>query len=140
MIDIQLLNDKAKVPTRSTTGAAAFDLYATEDILIIPGTSEVVPTGIAMKIPEGWFGLLTHRSSMAFRGDCIASLGIIDSDFTAEVKIKMFNLGAEGIHIKAGERVAQIAFIESYQGTQLKVVEQLPSTKRGAGGFGSTGK
>ena len=140
MIDIQLLNDKAKVPTRSTTGAAAFDLYATEDILIIPGTSEVVPTGIAMKIPEGWFGLLTHRSSMAFRGDCIASLGVIDADYRGEVKVKMFNLGAEGIYIKVGDRVGQIAFIESYQGTSLNVVEQLPNTTRGTLGFGSTGE
>ena len=140
MIDIQLLSERAQVPTRSTSGAAAFDLYSTEDVLLIPGTSEVVPTGVAMRIPEGWFGLLTHRSSMAFKGDTIASLGIIDADYRGEVKIKMFNLGAEGIHIKVGDRVGQIAFIESYQGTQLKVVEQLPDTTRGTLGFGSSGK
>ena len=123
MIDIQLLNERAQVPTRSTSGAAAFDLYSTEDVLIIPGRSEVVPTGVAMRIPEGWFGLLTHRSSMAFRGDTIASLGIIDHCFTEEIKIKLFNLGADGIYIKIGDKVGEIIFSECFSGGGLNQIK-----------------
>lgn len=123
MIDIQLLNERAQVPTRSTSGAAAFDLYATEDILIIPGTSEVVPTGVAMRIPEGWFGLLTHRSSMAFKGDTIASLGIIDHCFTEEIKIKLFNLGVGGIYIKIGDKVGEVVFSECFSGGGLNQIK-----------------
>jgi dUTP pyrophosphatase len=123
LIDIQLLNERAQVPTRSTSGAAAFDLYSTEDVLIIPGRSEVVPTGVAMRIPEGWFGLLTHRSSMAFRGDTIASLGIIDHCFTEEIKIKLFNLGADGIYIKIGDKVGEIIFSECFSGGGLNQIK-----------------
>lgn len=139
MINIKLLNEDAKIPTRATNGSAAFDLYSTEDILIIPETSEIVSTGIALEIPQGWFGLLSHRSSLAFKLDCVASLGFIDADYRGEVKIKLFNHGYEGVQIKKGDRVAQIAFIQSYQGSDIHVVSELTDTHRGEGGFGSTG-
>ena len=139
MIKVQLLTPESIAPTRATAGAGAFDLYSLEDHLILPVSSAVVGTGIALEIPPGWMGILSHRSSLAFKLNCVASLGLIDADFRGEVKVKLFNLGNDGVHIKAGDRIAQIAFIESYQGDQLEIVESLTSTKRGAGGMGSTG-
>lgn len=123
MINIKLLSEDAKVPTRATNGSAAFDLYSTEDVLIIPGMGEVVPTGVTMIIPEGWFGLLTHKSSMAFRGDTIASLRIIDHCFTEEIKMKLFNLGTDGIHIKVGDKVGEIVFSECFSGGGLSQIK-----------------
>ena len=140
MIKVKHLTESARTPTRATSGAGAFDLYASEDTLILPVSSAVIGTGIALEIPPGWMGLMSHRSSMAFKLDCIASLGYVDADFRGEVKVKLFNLGNDGVYIKAGDRIAQIAFIETYQGNQLELVEDLTSTKRNVGGMGSTGK
>lgn len=139
MIKVQLLNDKARVPTVATEYSAGWDLYACEDCLITPGCEAIISTGIALDIPVGYFGLLTHRSSIAFKGDTVASLGIIDADYRGEVKVKLFHLGFSGLHIKAGDRVAQIVFIP-YSAAGLEVVDSFGSTKRGLGGFGSTGE
>lgn len=139
MIKVKHLTATARTPTRATSGAGAFDLYASEDALILPVSSAVIGTGIALEIPVGWMGVLSHRSSMAFKLDCIASLGFIDADYRGEVKVKLFNLGNDGVHIKAGDRIAQIAFIETYQGNQLGLVEGLTETRRGTSGLGSTG-
>ena len=75
-MNIKLLHPDAVVPTRGTSSSAGWDLYAIEDTIIYPGDNAVIPTGIAIEIPNGWFGLLTHRSSLAFKVDTIASLGI----------------------------------------------------------------
>lgn len=136
---VKLMNERAIVPTVATAYSAGVDLYSPEDVLIPPGFSEVVATGIAVELPPGFFGLLTHRSSLAFKGDTIASLGIIDNDYTGEVKIKLFHLGTTGLQIKRGDRVAQLVVIP-YSQVMVEVVDELKQTDRGAGGFGSTGK
>ena len=138
-IKVMKLNEKAIIPTKGSMWAGAYDLYSTEDVLIIPGMSEVIGTGIAFGIDKGWLGLLTHRSSMAFKADSVASLGIIDSDYVGEIKVKMFNLGNDGVHIKKGDRFAQIAFIPHYT-SDLVEVDKLEETIRGTGGMGSTGR
>lgn len=134
---VKLLSESAEVPTRGTKGSAGWDLYSIEDVLIPPQMSDVVPTGIAIQIPPGKFGLLTHRSSLAFTFDATASLGVIDSDYRGEVKIKLFNHGTEGLYIKAGDRVAQLLILNLHNSC-LTVVDKLSDTDR-AGGFGSTG-
>lgn len=138
MIKVKLLSPDAKVPTRATQGSAGYDLYSAEDVIIPARSCEVISTSIAFGIPLGWYGMLTHRSSMAFKLDCVASLGILDQDFVDEVKIKMFNHGDDAIFIKAGDRVAQVVFMECLNGGQIEVVEELQRTTR-SGGFGSSG-
>lgn len=141
MIRVKLLHEKAKAPTKATPGSAGWDIYAIEDTVIPPGFSEILNTGIAMEIPKGWVGMLSHRSSLAFKLDTIVSMGIIDQDFTGEIKIKLFNLGLEeGLYIKAGDRVAQIVVVPSYAQENIMIVEELSKTERGEGGFGHTGK
>jgi dUTP pyrophosphatase len=137
IFNVQLLTKASKLPTKGTSGSAGWDLYATKDHLIVPGATEVINTGVAVSIPEGWCGLLTHRSSLAFRLDTTASLGVIDSDFRGEIKVKLFNHGTDGLRIKAGDKFAQMVIVP-YCG-QMRVVDTLDNTDRGAAGFGSTG-
>ena len=137
-MNIKLLHPDAVVPTRGTSSSAGLDLYAIEDTIIYPGDNAVIPTGIAIEIPNGWFGLLTHRSSLAFKVDTIASLGIIDSDYRGEIKGKVFNLGKLPVSIKKGSRFAQIVFHQHLWFSNFKIVDELSTTKR-EGGMGSTG-
>jgi len=139
MVKVTKLNEDSIVPTKGSMWAGAYDLYSTEDILILPGMSEVIGTGVALEIDRGWLGVLTHRSSMAFKLDCVSSLGYIDSDYRGELKVKIFNHGIDGVHLKKGDRFAQIAFVPHYAG-DLVEVDSLSETIRGAGGFGSTGR
>lgn len=139
MIKVKLLSPAAKVPTRATTCSAGYDIYAVEDTIVPARSSEVIGTGVAFGIPMGWYGMLTHRSSMAFKLDCVASLGVLDQDFVDEVKIKLFNHGDDAVFIKAGDRIAQVVFMECLQGSQIEIVEELKRTTR-SGGLGSTGK
>ena len=139
MVKATKLSEGAVIPTKGSMWAGAYDLYSTEDVLILPGMSEVIGTGVAFEIDRGWLGLLSHRSSMAFKLECMASLGIIDSDYRGEIKVKMFNHGVDGVHLKRGDRFAQITFIPHYAG-DLMEVESLTETIRGAGGMGSTGR
>ena len=109
-----------------------------EDTLIIPGASEVIPLGLAVDVGRGNFGLLTHRSSFGFKLDTISSFGVIDADYTNEVKVKLFNLGADGVHIKKGDRVAQLLVVPVDM-RSVEVVEELEETTR-KGGLGWSGK
>lgn len=141
MIKWKRVSPDAVAPVVSTDGSGAIDLYSTEDVLIIPGFSEVVPLGVAFEIPRGWVGFLTHRSSMAFKLDCVASFGVIDSDYRGEVKAKLYNIGTEGVYIKKGDKVCQICVVPHYTySTYLEEVDELGETERGTGGFGSTGE
>jgi dUTP pyrophosphatase len=125
----------------SRKGDAGIDLIAMADTIINKKESEVVSTGICVEIPKGYFGLVTHRSSIAFKLDCICSLGIIDPSYRGEVKLKFFNLGTEAIFLKAGSRVAQLILVPySESASIINIVDELSSTARGANGFGSTGQ
>jgi len=135
---VKLIHPDAIIPTRATPWSAGWDLYAVEDTLIIPGASEVIPLGIAVDVGRGNFGLLTHRSSFGFKLDTISSFGVIDADYTNEVKVKLFNLGADGVHIKKGDRVAQLLVVPVDM-RSVEVVEELEETTR-KGGLGWSGK
>ena len=135
---VKLIHPDATIPTRATPWSAGWDLYAVEDTLIIPGASEVIPLGLAVDVGRGNFGLLTHRSSFGFKLDTIASFGVIDADYTNEVKVKLFNLGADGVHIKKGDRVAQLLVVPVDM-RSVEVVEELEETTR-KGGLGWSGK
>ena len=135
---VKLLHPLALAPARGTEGSAGYDLYSVEDVLIKPGQSEVVSTGISVEIPPGKFGLLTHRSSLAFKWSTIASLGVIDSDYRGEVKILLFNLGMEEVRFERGDKVAQLLILNHHKGAVI-VSKGLSETVRGEGGFGSTG-
>lgn len=134
------LRPSAIIPTRKTEGAAAFDLCVdiVGTLLLRPGSVFKIPTGIAMEMPTGLMGLIRPRSSWAVRGfDTIRPP--IDADYRGEIHIIAVNVGNEELLIRSGDRIAQLCL--SVVLTPLAMeVDKLTETKRGEGGFGSTGQ
>lgn len=133
---------RAVVPARSTAGAAGYDMCACLEVpvTIYPGETVMIPTGIAMEIPLGVAGLIFPRSGMATkRGLAPANkVAVIDPDYRGEIFIALLNHGKVHQVIQPGDRIAQMLFVP-YFAPELEEVEVLTDTKRGAGGFGSTG-
>ena len=132
------LSDKAKTPTKGTTFSAGYDLFAPEDTFINANSRKIVPTDIAMSIPQNHFGLIAARSSRAVNSVDTGG-GIIDSDFCGNIGVILVNNNPSPLFIKQGEKLAQLLLIPIYQGT-LTEVDVLPPTERGDKGWGSTGK
>lgn len=129
-------------PKIQTSGAAGLDLFNNEkEIRILEeGKSIVISTGFYVEIPEGYVGLVFARSSLGFKFDCTLanSVGVIDSDYRGEVKVKIYNHSDKPKMIEPNERVAQIVVVPCFN--QFTQVDELNETDRGSNGFGSTGK
>lgn len=132
------LDSRATLPTRAHVHDAGLDLYLLEDSEILPLQGAILRTGIAMAVPERHVGLVRDRSSMAKRGLKTAG-GVIDSGYRGEIQIVLRNLTQESVHLKSGERIAQLLILPIVTPAVLEVKE-LDSTSRGEGGFGSTGR
>jgi len=132
------------LPAYETPGSAGMDLRAAveEDtpLEIAPGGRFAVPTGLIMQIPQGFEGQVRPRSGLALKSGitCLNTPGTIDSDYRGEVKIILANLGTEPFTVSRGMRVAQLVIAPVVQ-ARISVHDSLSETKRGAGGFGSTG-
>lgn len=141
-IEIKKLNEKAIIPTYGTEFSAGADIYALldEPVTIAPGETVFIHTGIAIAIPEGLVGLNFARSGMAAkRGLAPANkVGVIDCDYRGEVMVALHNHGKEPQTVEHGDRVAQMVFVPYYAADFVEV-DELDSTVRGEGGFGSTG-
>lgn len=132
------------LPYFATKGAAAMDLHACMDepMTLAPGAREMIPTGLAVAIPDGHVGVIAIRSSMgAKHGINMAnSIGVIDSDYRGPLNVCVVNLTRDAPYtVEPGDRIAQLMILPVVQPT-LRLVEELPATERGQGGFGSTGK
>lgn len=162
-IKFKKLSEDATTPTRGSSYAAGWDLYSTHSAEIKGGTTELIHTGIAVEIPEGYFGAIYARSGLATKhglapANCV---GIIDSDYRGEVIVALHNNNSPakleqiqvtedayktGLQynfsnvkeISKGERIAQL-IIQKFEAISLIEVEELSDTDRGEGGFGSTG-
>ena len=136
-----IINYIGNKPHHGSAGAAGNDLISQFDEFIHPGETKLIKTGTAMSVPEGHFGMLVPRSSICNkRGLVMAnSCGIIDSDYRGEIMVPYRNLGKEPVHLKEGERIAQILIIPVVV-PDFQLVTELEDTDRGEGGFGSTGK
>jgi dUTP pyrophosphatase len=122
-------------------GDAGYDLFAIEDYRVAPGQRVLAETGLHLELPDGHVGLVKDRSSVAAAG-LHTLAGVIDSAYRGELKILLVNLSAEGFDIRAGQKIAQLLVVPVY-GEAVEFVdslEDLTSTVRGAGGFGSTGE
>ena len=137
-IKVQRLSKYGRVPTKINDSDAGWDVYAAEDAIIDPSQNELVSTDIAMAIPEGYVGLIWDRSGMAAKKGIHRFAGVIDSGYRGEIKVCLWNSSEEHCIINKGERIAQILF-QQVPSFSLKEVENLDETKRGEGGFGSTG-
>jgi dUTP pyrophosphatase len=132
------------LPAYETAGAAGMDLRAAvpqdEPLTLSPGARFAVPTGLAFALPQGFEGQVRPRSGLAAKQGvtCLNTPGTIDADYRGEVKVILINLGAEDVHIRRGDRIAQLVIAPVVQAAWAEV-ESLDETARGAGGFGSTG-
>jgi dUTP pyrophosphatase len=138
---IRRLDADLPLPSYARAGDAGLDLLASVDATLEPGERAAVPTGIAIEIPEGFAGFVHARSGRALReGLALANApGLIDSGYRGEVKVIVVNLDPhEPIHIKRGEKIAQLV-VQPVASSILIESEELATTERGEGGFGSTG-
>jgi len=138
-IKVQRLSKYGRVPTKINDSDAGWDIYASEDAIIDPSKSQLVSTDMAMAIPEGYVGLIWDRSGMAAKRGVHRFAGVIDSGYRGEIKVCLWNSSNEHCIINKGERMAQILF-QPVPPLILKEVQNLDTTERGAGGFGSSGK
>lgn len=142
-IKVKKLNPGATVPTMGSKFAAGADLYSAEDadVVIEPGETKFIGTGLAMEIPEGYVGLVYARSGLACkRGLAPANkVGVVDSDYRGEIKVALHNHGKEAQTVEKGERIAQMV-IAPYLSVNYEEADALSETERGEGGFGSTGR
>lgn len=141
---IKKLHQKAVVPHYATEGSAGLDLtvISDNDTIVIPYKSTMLcRTGLSFEIPKGYVGLIYIRSSIGSKLDLVLSnqVGVIDSDYRGEVMIPLRNLGRGARVINSGTRIAQMIITPINQ-VGIEVVKELSETKRGDGGFGSTGK
>ena len=139
-IKIKKLDPKAVIPTRGSDAAAGVDLHAPKALVIHPNSNGVVSTGLAIEIPDGYFGAIFARSGMATRkglrpANCV---GVIDSDYRGEIKVVLHNDSDIIRPVQEGDRVAQLVILP-YEPIEFDEVDELNDTDRGIGGFGSTG-
>jgi len=142
-VKVKKLDQRAVLPTYGSAGAAGADLYALTDgdVTIGAGETRLIGTGLALEIPTGYVGLIYARSGLATkRGLAPANkVGVIDSDYRGELKVALYNQSGAPQTIAAGERIAQLV-IAPYLTADYEEADELTDSKRGAGGFGSTGK
>ena len=141
-IRVKILRQGAKLPTYGSAEAAGADLYACleDPVIIAPGTTAFIPTGIALEVPRGCAGLIYARSGLACkRGLAPANkVGVVDSDYRGEILVALHNHGQAEQRVETGERIAQFV-ITPVLTPDYTVSEELTDTARNAGGFGSTG-
>ena len=140
---IKKLDSAVKIPSYKTTGASGMDLMAFIDkpIKILPKSSSLIPTGFSIAFSEDYEIQIRPRSGLAPKNSItvLNTPGTIDSDYRGEIKIILFNHGKEEFIIKNNDRIAQMVLAPVHK-IDFEEVEDLPSSLRGKGGFGSTGK
>ena len=137
-VKVKLLHPDAKMPFYGSEYAAGFDLYSIEQAVIQPGETVVVRTGVSMEIEEGYCWQFWDRSGLGAKG--ITKFGgLIDSDYRGEFKIVLHNSTSLPYAIEKGDRIIQVVPVPIVR-TEFEQVDELSETKRGEGGFHSTGK
>jgi dUTP pyrophosphatase len=139
-VQFKKLHPEAQLPTYGTEEAAGADVRAVKDIVLMPGASGLIPTGLGCVIPPGWEIQARPRSGLAFKHavTVLNSPGTIDSDYAGELGILLINHGNEPFVIAPGDRIAQIVLAPVWQ-ADFEWTDASRDTERGAGGFGSTG-
>ena len=142
-VKFQKLHPNAQIPRYGSEFSAGADLCALADepILIPPGETAMIPTGLAMEIPEGYAGLIFARSGLACKSGLAPAnkVGVVDADYRGEIKVALLNHSHQERTVLPGERIAQLV-ITPFLTALFEECEELSSTQRGEGGFGSTGK
>ncbi len=140
-IPIKKLDEKAIVPENAYHGDAGVDLHALEDVVLQPFERALIPTGLAMAIPEGYAGFVLPRSGAAIKKglSLVNSPGLIDSNYRGDIGVIAINLDAKNaIEIEPGDRIAQLVIMK-VENVNFHMADELDETERAAGGFGSSG-
>ena len=141
-VRIRRLHPSVPLPAYQTSGAAGFDLAASEDVAIAPGAVALVPTGLVIQVPDGYFLGIFARSSTPLRRGLMVSngVGVIDGDYCGaddEIKIQVLNVTSGPVIVKAGDRIAQGLFLPVARAAWQETEDDLRDGSRG--GFGATG-
>ena len=144
MLPIKVINKSShSLPEYATPLSAGLDLRANleADILLEPGKTALIPTGLFIELPDGYEAQIRPRSGLAFKHGItvLNSPGTVDADYRGEIKVLLINHSQEAFAIANGERIAQMV-VAAYQQISWIPSEVLSDTERGAGGYGSTGK
>ena len=138
-IKIQKMNENAKIPNYAHWGDAGLDLYSAEEsYLLKPGERKGFSTGVKMEIPDGYVGLIWDKSGLAAKYGIKIMAGVIDSTYRGEVIVMLVNFGSKEYLVEENAKIAQM-LIQKIEQAEIEVVKDLNITKRGDGGFGSTG-
>jgi dUTP pyrophosphatase len=139
-LKVKKLTFDAIIPTRGSDGAVGYDLYSSEDA-IVPNQAgrALVGTGITVVLPPGVYGRVAPRSGLAVKHCINVGAGVIDPDYTGEIKVVLFNHGMNDFEIKKGDRIAQLV-LERCETPPIEEISIVEDTERGSGGFGSTGQ
>lgn len=139
MIDFFRFGDhRLPVPERATTGAAGYDLRATEYVALLPEQFKLIKTGFGIELDPGLVGLIRDRSSLALKGLTTRG-GVIDSDYRGEIGVILYNESNQIQHIEAGDRIAQIVVVPCIMEASREI-EFASDTDRGDNAYGSTGR
>lgn len=139
-INVKLLNEDAKMPTKAHDSDAGWDLYAAEDMKIPNGMRKTIKTGVSIAIPDGYSGLIWPRSGLSVKFGVDVLAGVVDAGYRGEIMVCLLNTDhSSWVEIKKGDRIAQILFQEVPK-FKLYQVAELDDTERAEGGFGSSGK
>ena len=142
-VAVKKLNPRARLPFYGSPAAAGADLCACLEnpVTIGPGETAMIPTGLAMEIPEGYAGLVYARSGLASRRGLAPAnkVGVVDADYRGELMVALHNHGGEPQTVEDGDRIAQLV-VTPFLTARFFEAEELSDTQRGAGGFGSTGR
>jgi dUTP pyrophosphatase len=137
-LSFKKLDPLAVLPTRGSSYAAGLDLYSIEAVTLNPQERRLVPTGLAVAIPEGFYGRIAPRSGLATKNGLDVMAGVIDADYRGEIRCLLYNAGEEIISLPAGSKICQL-IIEMIITPTAVWADTLTDTSRGSGGFGSTG-
>lgn len=136
MLQIKLLSENARIPSRGSKESAGYDLYAAEKSCILPFDKKLIFTDIAVVLPEGVYGRVAPRSGLALKHIGIGA-GVIDRDYRGNVGVVVFNHSNSNFIVNKGDRIAQL-ILEKCLYVDIQVINELEETKRGENGFGSS--
>ena len=139
-VKVKKLTNDAKIPKIEHEGDAGFDLYSNEETTLLPMERKLVGTGISIAFPKGFEAQVRPKSGLAIKHGLtlVNTPGTIDASYRGEVKVILINLGKEEYQVEKGKKIAQVVF-NKIEEPELIEVNELGETKRGDGGFGSTG-
>lgn len=139
ILKVKKLSPDAVLPSYAHYGDAGMDVYSNETVTIEPGQAVKIKSGVSFEIPEGFVGLMWDKSGLSTNHKLKTLGGVIDSSYRGESLLGIINLGETAYTIEKGHKVCQL-LIQKIETVEIKEVEELSDTTRGAGGFGSTGK